>query len=808
MNEQDFLDAVSQLIFNETGVEVFFTSLDEMDQWFFENKEIDDQIGSRIDQLELSDEAFYGQGQVPAISQIHRETSLSGEFSPQMEPYIAEEYERLENETPRDLMLDTLELAAFLPFTPGSVAKGVAWASRTFNAISRTAFGRRVGAAGINVANNLRGYVGLLNPANLKNLWSFAIRTPRWIRTGSRIKGEGAFSWGSFAGRLGATGAGVAAGTAGYNWLDQQLGGALPNFGWLGHEEGESGQLTPEEQAKRDNEVLKAQERLDREIAEAASSYHIQNNTTFSQDAVNFANWFVDNESGFMPSDFFIDGQPVMDVTKLQQAMGFGWKSLNDTTPGGFRDQWETHWRQNWGTDPIYKDVIVRHLLDVVAEEYGSSFRVMGPNGEELTPDDGEAYLAQIIGQGGTIPEPHIAEAVSNFTDELITQGISKVLATPKEGIDPETGDPTTGTAYTLTGYSHLPDISDGSIFDLTSNGRVHSLNVDSQLKVIAAEDPVLFEQVKRQLDAYGFFPEGVNARNANIEHVQNAYTRLHNTLLQIHAEHLETYIDRENEFMPLKQSEVRNEIVKRQISPTQQINIDTRRDAEEQQLISDVNFRVQNELQNKGYRMSADVLTSIDSAVTSAIKKDSGARKAGSTYERDLATALLKEFHGPNGTPTFGPVETPAAGVIQASKYGHLNPEIRSLVNGGGSVYQAWKGIRDEDFMETAVDNFISYLPTNGEPMNYADFYDAFNTYLWVNGGTRGASMTADDIDTMANNVWRSVQEKDTETDDYTRRVVQGMGMRDYGSPEMWEAFELMNQAGRGGRAITRSRV
>ena len=109
---------------------------------------------------------------------------------------------------------------------------------------------------------------------------------------------------------------------------------------------------------------------------------------------------------------------------------------------------------------------------------------------------------------------------------------------------------------------------------------------------------------------------------------------------------------------------------------------------------------------------------------------------------------------------------------------------------------------------METAVDNFISYLPTNGEPMNYANFYDAFNTYLWVNGGTRGASMTASDIDTMANNVWRSVQEKDTETDDYTRRVVQGMGMKDYGSPEMWEAFELMNQAGRGGRAITRSRV
>lgn len=757
-NQRRLLDLVEQAILRETGQEISFSSIEEMDLWFDANPDIDDLISAN-DTLndQLSDGTNWGELAVDAAL---------------MSPFI----------------------------------KAGGFAGRLLSKLGSTRAGYAAYSAGVNVAHNLTGYVGMLNPANLKNLWSFAKNTPRWIKTGSRTAGEGAFSFGGFVGRTGAAGATVAAGTWGYNKLDEMLGGALPNFGWLGHEEGEP-ELTDQEIVDKNAEATRQQQEIQQQIAEAASSYHMENNTTFSQSAVNFANWFVDNESGFMPSDFFIDGQPVMDTQRMQQAMGFGWKTLNDTTPGGFRDQWETHWRQNWSTDTIYRDVIVRHLLDVVSKEYGSSYRVMGPNGEELTPNDGEAYLAQIMGQGAIL-EPYVAEAVSNFTDELISQGISKVLATPKEGIDPTTGDPTTGTAYTLTGYSHLPDISDGSIFDLTSNGRVHSLNVDSQLRVIAGENPVLFEQVKRQLDAYGFYPEGVNARNANVEHVQIAYKRLHNTLLQIHAEHLETYVDRENEFMPLKQSEIRNEIVKRQISPTQQINIDTRRDAEEQQLISDVNFRVQDELANKGYRVDNNLLTSINSAVTSAIKKDSGARKAGSTYERDLATALLKEFHGPNGAPTFGPVETPAAGVIQASKYGHLNPEIRSLVNGGGSVYQAWKGIRDEDFMETAVDNFISYLPTNGEPMNYANFYDAFNTYLWVNGGTRGASMTASDIDTMANNVWRSVQEKDTETDDYTKRVVQGMGMKDYGSPEMWEAFELMNQAGRGGRAITRSRV
>ena len=799
MEEQEFLDAIEALILRTTGQEISFSSIDQMDRWFEDNEDIGDLLQAEIDALDLSDEAYWGEGQAPAVAQINRETSLSdGEFSPQMEPYIAEEYERSESETTKDLMLGTLQVASFLPF--GLPIKAGGFTANLLTKIGGTKAGYAAWSAGVNVghrvARNLPAWVKTLNPINI---WG----PLRWVFTGSARAGQGAFSFGGTAIRGGgAFLGGEIIGRPLYDRADKALGGILPNFFGWGHEEPEEEipEPTPEEAAE-----------TQRKMNEAAASYHMENNVTFGQAAVNFAQFLVEgggtgSGQSFQPSDTWMrrdsDGTtiPIVDPS-LSTQMGISSKSLLNQE---FREQWESHWRTNWSGNTIYKEQIVDHLLDVI--EKAGITEAVGPGGQTLTRADGVAFLNQVMGQGAMI-QPYVDEAVRNFTDELRTQGITEVLVTPTTYTDPEGGQQNTFN-YTLMNYSALPDISDGNIFDLTSNGKVNSLNVETQLQVLSTKDPILYEQVKRQLDAYGFYPEGVNARNANLEQVQFAYTQLHNTILQIHAEDMMTY-DSSSDYMPMKQGQVRNALVRQRILPTQQVNTDVRRDFEEDGLISDVSMGVQRELANMGYNTgNEEVATSINNAVTSAIRKDSSSRRVGSTYERDLAETLLKEFHGPGATPTFGPNDSPSASIIQANKYGHLNPEVRALINGGQSTYQAWKGIRDENFIDTAVDTLISYLPSDGQPVQYSDFADAFNTYLWVNGGSRAGNMSASDIESMTNNVWSQVQEKNTEVDDYSQNIVEGMGMKDYGSPEMWEAFEIMNQAGRGGRAVTRSRV
>lgn len=796
MDEQEFLDAIEALILRTTGQEVSFGSINQMDDWFEDNEDIGDLLQAEIDALDLSDEAYWGEGQAPAVAQINRESSLSGggqigDPHPKMESRFFEE-----NLSSKDIAMMSVDAASLLPF--GLSIKAGGFTANLLKKIGTSKAGYAAWSAGVNVASNLPKFTKLLHP---RNIWGALnpVNTLRWIGTGSRTAGAGAFSVGGAAIRGAGTYLGYQGAQGLYGMADEAMGGILPNIlGW-GRDESEEEipESTPEE-------ATKIQQLMD----EAAATYHMENNVTFGQAAVNFAQFLVEgggtgSGQSFQPSDTWMrrdsDGTtiPIVDPS-LSAQMGISSKSLLNSE---FREQWESHWRTNWSGNTIYKEQIVDHLLDVI--EKAGITEAVGPGGQTLTRADGVAFLNQVMGQGAMI-QPYVDEAVRNFTDELRTQGITEVLVTPTTYTDPEGGQQNTFN-YTLMNYSALPDISDGNIFDLTSNGKVNSLNVETQLQVL---DPILYEQVKRQLDAYGFYPEGVNARNANLEQVQFAYTQLHNTILQIHAEDMMTY-DSSSDYMPMKQGQVRNALVRQRILPTQQVNTDARRDFEEDGLISDVSMGVQRELANMGYNTgNEEIATSINNAVTSAIRKDSSNRRVGSTYERDLAETLLKEFHGPGATPTFGPNDSPSASIIQANKYGHLNPEVRALINGGQSTYQAWKGIRDENFIDTAVDTLISYLPSDGQPVQYSDFADAFNTYLWVNGGSRAGNMSASDIESMTNNVWSQVQEKNTEVDDYSQNIVEGIGMKDYGSPEMWEAFEIMNQAGRGGRAVTRSRV
>lgn len=769
MNEQQFLDAISELIFRTTGQEVPFGSLDEMDQWFEKNEKIGDDLEKQIDGLlsELSDEAYWGEGQVPAVAQINRESSLSGggeigDPHPKMESRFFEE--DLSN---KDLAMMTLNAAAFLPFTPAGVARTTAaaasWGRRITNVVNTyvnkiPVVGPYVSAGvlgGWNVAKNL------LNPAAY---WRYVGQgttftggssiMPRFVRGGLAL-GTGIVSYGqAFAG---VQNAGSAIQTAG-----RGLTGWMPD--WFPYQDtldrafgnDQSGGTSNEETGEGDGtETGVTGTGIQDFTGDIVNKFYVSSRN-FGQATDTYLRWVL--ESGNTPDEIFKDGN-----------LPEGWdtETLHD---GNFVDgKWRTYWEENWQTDPLMKKEISSYFLDELdntdigraaiadaIEKTGLNITVHAE--EELAGEyDGDVVaLVQHITQSdpfardfNTYWEP----AFYKFTERILDES-PRVLSrtyTDEAGQDV--------TEYLLNTARGISSRDGGDIFDLTSNGMVNPLNVKEQLNYIFRSPYGDYEFLKTQLIGLGYIDDvKSNWSGARDEVTEDdmvlAYTKFQTQVAELNRQHAEA-----GNIQPLKTGQIRRQIIEDRIEQFTPENLRQKRLADESFLVDSLTSQIASQMADKGWgTVSSWDLTGennpmqneIRGLVAKAVNDSITGQDPGTFEERESVKNLIMSLYPDTETIPVNVIDSDSSSIVHAAKYGGISPEIANNFKNGMSLNKARRTLNDID---THTNEIISYLDLEND-FTYNNLRQALNTYI-----TRHDidEFNTFDLDEMAENAWRS---------------------------------------------------